>query len=41
MVDAMRTANYGLLLIAFAIGFVWLAVRAIVWRTLLRDPPDL
>ena len=39
MVDAMRTANYGLLTIAFAIGFIWLAVRAIVWRTLLRDRP--
>ena len=39
MVDAMRSANYGLLLIAFAIGFLWLAVRAIVWRTLLRDRP--
>ena len=39
MVDAMRTANYRLLLIAFAIGFIWLTVRAIVWRTLLRDRP--
>ena len=37
MVDAMRTANYALLAIAFATGFLWLAVRAIVWRTLLRD----
>src|SRR5829696_46585 len=37
MVDAMRTANYGLLLVAFAIGFLWLAVRTIVWRTLLRN----
>jgi uncharacterized protein (TIRG00374 family) len=40
MVDAMRNANYGLLLIAFAIGFLWLAVRTIVWRTLLRDRPS-
>lgn len=39
MVEAMRNANYGLLLIAFAIGFLWLAVRAIVWRTLLRNRP--
>lgn len=39
MLDAMRNANYGLLLIAFAIGFLWLAVRAIVWRTLLRNRP--
>jgi uncharacterized protein (TIRG00374 family) len=37
MVEAMRTANYGLLAIAFATGFLWLAVRAVVWRTLLRD----
>ncbi len=39
MLEAVRTANYGLLLIAFAIGFLWLAVRAIVWRTLLRNRP--
>ena len=40
MVDAMRNANYGLLLVAFGIGFLWLAVRAIVWRTLLRNRPS-
>src|SRR5574338_793192 len=40
MLDAMRNANYGLLLVAFAIGFIWLAVRAIVWRTLLRNRPS-
>jgi glycosyltransferase 2 family protein len=40
MLDALRNANYGLLLIAFAIGFLWVAVRAIVWRTLLRDRPS-
>lgn len=39
MLDAIRNANYGLLSIAFAIGFLWVAVRAIVWRTLLRDRP--
>jgi glycosyltransferase 2 family protein len=37
MVDAMRNANYGMLLVAFAIGFLWLAIRTIVWRTLLRN----
>ena len=37
MLDAVRSANYGLLLIAFVIGFVWLTVRAVVWRTLLRN----
>ncbi len=39
MVDAMRNANYGLLSIALAVGFLWVAIRAIVWRTLLRDRP--
>lgn len=37
MVDAVRHANLPLLLFAFAIGFVWLLVRAQVWRTLLRN----
>ena len=37
MVEAIRNANYVLLGISFAIGFLWMAVRAIVWRTLLRD----
>ena len=37
MLDAIRNANYGLLGIALMIGFIWMAVRAVVWRTLLRD----
>jgi uncharacterized protein (TIRG00374 family) len=37
MLDAIRHANYALLGISFAIGFLWMAVRAIVWRTLLRE----
>lgn len=37
MLDAIRHANYGLLGIALAIGFLWMAVRAVVWRTLLRN----
>ncbi len=37
MVDAVRHANYPLLFVAFAIGFLWLVVRAFVWRTLLRN----
>ena len=37
MVDAIRHANYGLLGIGFAIGFLWMAIRAVVWRTLLRN----
>ena len=41
MVDAVRRANYVLLLIAFALGFLWLFIRAIVWRTLLRNRATL
>ena len=37
MVDAIRNANYVYLGIALAVGFVWMAMRAIVWRTLLRN----
>ncbi len=37
MFAAIRSANYVIILIAFVIGFAWLWVRAIVWRTLLRD----
>jgi glycosyltransferase 2 family protein len=35
-VDAIRSANYWLLLAVFVISFIWLVVRAIVWRTILR-----
>jgi uncharacterized protein (TIRG00374 family) len=37
MVEAIRHANYWFLALSFAIGFVWMAVRAQVWRTLLRN----
>jgi glycosyltransferase 2 family protein len=37
MLDAMRNANYTLLGFGTALGFVWIAIRAIVWRTLLRN----
>ena len=37
MLDAIRHANYGLLAIALMIGFLWMAIRGIVWRTLLRN----
>ena len=37
MLDAIRHANYGLLAIALAIGFLWMVIRAVVWRTLLRN----
>jgi|GEM_PF-81813 len=35
-VEAIRTASYGLLLLNLGISLVWLAVRGVVWRTLLR-----
>jgi uncharacterized protein (TIRG00374 family) len=41
MVEAVRNANYGLLGIALVIGFIWMGVRAIVWRTLLRERASL
>jgi uncharacterized protein (TIRG00374 family) len=37
MAKAIRNANYGFLAIALAIGFLWMAIRAQVWRTLLRN----
>jgi uncharacterized protein (TIRG00374 family) len=36
-VDAIRSANYWLLLAVLAISFIWLAVRGMVWRTILRE----
>jgi glycosyltransferase 2 family protein len=35
-VEAVRSANYWLLLAAFISTMIWLAVRGIVWHTLLR-----
>ena len=37
MVDSVRQADYGLLAVAFALSFVWMAGRAKVWQTLLRE----
>jgi len=39
MVDAIRKADFRFLGIAMALSFVWMAVRAKVWQTLLRDKP--
>jgi uncharacterized protein (TIRG00374 family) len=36
-VQAIRSANYWLLLIVLGISLVWLAVRGLAWRTLLRN----
>ena len=38
--SAIRHANYFFLLISVAISFIWIAVRAQVWRILLRDKPS-
>jgi uncharacterized protein (TIRG00374 family) len=40
MADAIRNANYAMLAVALTLGFIWLGVRAQVWRTLLRDRPS-
>lgn len=40
MANAMRHANYFLLGVAGVLGFAWIAVRAYVWRILLRDRPS-
>jgi uncharacterized protein (TIRG00374 family) len=37
MVEAIRSANYLILLLAMPLSFLWMAVRSIVWRTLLRN----
>ena len=34
---AIKAANYSLLLIVFIMGVFWLLLRALVWRTLLRN----
>jgi len=36
-VEAIKQANYLILLLALPLSFVWMAVRGIVWRTLLRN----
>ena len=37
MAQAIRSANYLILLLALPLSFIWMAVRGIVWRTLLRN----
>ena len=34
LAEAFRSANYLILLAALPLSFIWMAVRAIVWRTL-------
>ena len=40
MVNAIRHANYWMLGISIVLSFVWIAIRAQTWRTLLRDKPS-
>lgn len=37
VIAAIRAANYAILAAAAVLSFAWMFVRAIVWRTLLRD----
>jgi uncharacterized protein (TIRG00374 family) len=36
-IQAIRSANYWLLLIVLCISLIWLSVRSLTWRTLLRE----
>jgi uncharacterized protein (TIRG00374 family) len=40
LIAAFRSANYLILAFALVLSFVWMAVRAIVWRTLMRNRPS-
>ena len=40
MVDAIKHADYRYLAIAVILGFIWIAIRAQAWRTLMRDIPS-
>jgi uncharacterized protein (TIRG00374 family) len=37
LISAIRSANLGLLLLAFVGTIIWLVVRGIVWRTILQE----
>jgi uncharacterized protein (TIRG00374 family) len=39
VLNAIRSADYGILAIATVVSFAWMFVRGIVWRTLLRNRP--
>jgi len=39
MWNSIRAADYRLLLVSASLSFVWMAVRAKLWQTLLRDKP--
>ncbi len=37
MFNAIKAANYIILLVVFILAFLWMLVRAVVWRILLRE----
>lgn len=37
LIDALRKANYRLVALGYLLALVWLALRGIVWRTLLQE----
>lgn len=39
MWNSIRTADYRLVAVAAALSFLWMLIRAKVWKTLLRDRP--
>ncbi len=39
-IESFIGASYTLLFCVFLLGFLWLFVRMLVWRTLLKDRPD-
>jgi hypothetical protein len=41
LVEALRLADYRIILLAIPISLAWLLVRAIVWRTLLQEKATL
>lgn len=40
VLNALRSADYGILAVATFLAFAWMFVRGIVWRTLLRNHPS-
>jgi uncharacterized protein (TIRG00374 family) len=40
VLNALRSADYNFLAVAIVIGFGWMIIRAVVWRTLLRQRPS-
>jgi uncharacterized protein (TIRG00374 family) len=39
LVEALRLADYGLVLLVFVISIIWLSLRTYVWRSLLMEKP--